>query len=186
MNPANDWTIMTTCRKSDPDRSARFYAAAGILNAVGLMGDMDDGPEQIPLCQNGIESEILSLLPQREYDIIITHSTVGEYTRHRRHEEVAAAVIGLIKSGRLQTSKLWMFAYEDGNRNYLPRPIKDADQTFTIPQNIWNRKYQMITETYGFHKDSWEAKTTPLKESFWTLNSFTEIQEWNKERDAVK
>ena len=186
MNPLNDWTIVTICRKSDPDRSTKFSAALKALNAKGKMGDIDDGPEQLPLNISDIEEVILSLLESTSYDLIITHSTQGEYTRHRRHEEVAEAVIGLIESGRLQAPELWMFAYEDGNRKHLPMPINNADQILTLPQDIWNKKYQIITETYGFQEDRWEAKTTPIKESFWIFNSVAKIQSWKKERDGEK
>ncbi|MHC4232319.1 MAG: PIG-L family deacetylase [Planctomycetota bacterium] len=182
MNPLNDWTIITICRKSDSDRSPKFSAALKALNAEGKMGDINDGPGQVPVDISDIEATILPLLGSPVYDLIITHSTQGEYTRHRRHEEVAEAVIGLVETGRLQVSKLWMFAYEDGNKKYLPMPINNADQISTLPQDIWNKKYQIITEIYGFQEDSWEAKTTPIKESFWIFNSVAEIQSWKKER----
>lgn len=182
MNPANEWTIAATCRKSDPDRNPKFYKAVRLLHATGYMGDLDDGPDQMPLAPETVESEILSLLPDRTFDLIITHSLHGEYTRHRRHEEVAAAVVALLESGRVKTSTLWMFAYEDGNRHYLPKPINHADLRVNIPQDIWSRKYHMITETYGFPEDGWEAKTTPVTEAFWVFNSVDEIRKLTIER----
>ena len=178
MNPDNDWTIITACRKSDPDRSCRFDVALKSLNAVGYMGDMDDGPDQIPLDGRQVEETILSLLKNTEYDIIFTHSTQGEYTRHRRHEEVADAVIHLIASGQLKTKKLWMFAYNDGNHKYFPKPIKHADVIIPLFGEIWKKKYDIITQVYGFAKDSWEAKTAPRREAFWSFSSVNGIKEW--------
>ena len=186
MNPDNEWTVVTLCRRSDPDRNPKYYAALKALNATGHMGDMDDGPEQIPLDIKDVETTVLSLLKNTEYDLIITHSTLGEYTRHRRHEEVAEAVLGLIESKRLTTKKIWMFAYEDGGREYLPRPIQYADQIISLPRDVWNTKYKMITEIYGFHKESWEAKATPRKEAFWSFRSPGGIKEWIKERSTIK
>jgi LmbE family N-acetylglucosaminyl deacetylase len=186
MNPDNEWTVISTCRKHDPDRSPKYYAALKILNATGDMGNLDDGPEQMPLEKGVVETTILSLLKKTDYDLIITHSTQGEYTRHRRHEEVADAVLGLIESKRLTTKKLWMFAYEDGGREYLPKPIQYADKIVPLPPDIWNRKYQMITEIYGFHKESWEAKTTPKTETFWAFTSAGGVQEKIHERSNVQ
>ena len=130
------------------------------------MADLDDGPEQTPLDSGQVQQTIELLLPAKSYDIIITHSTSGEYTRHLRHEETAQAVIELWKTDRLTAGQLWTFAYEDGNRKYLPRAIKDADLLVGLNKEIWRKKYDIITGIYGFKKDSFEAKTTPKEEAF--------------------
>ena len=171
MNPTCNWTVISTCRKDDPDRSGRFFSAIKIYNAKGKMGDLDDGPIQEPLKIEQVEQMILSLLPARNYDLIITHSIEGEYTRHRRHEEVAKAVTTLVETGRLQTDELLIFAYEDGNKKHFPRPIESAETIVQLPDHIWMKKYKIITETYGFDEQSWEAKTTPVKEAFWNFKS---------------
>ena len=93
MNPEVKWTVLTLCRKSDPDRAPRFFKALERLNAVGFMADPDDGPEQRPLDSSEIQKTITELLPSKRFDLIITHSTAGEYTRHLRHEETAKAVL---------------------------------------------------------------------------------------------
>ena len=171
MHPGRDWTVMTLCRKSDPDRAPRFFKALERLNAVGVMADLDDGPEQIQLDLRKVQATILELLPSREFDLMITHGLSGEYTRHRRHEETARAVEALRESGALSVKELWMFAYEDGGGNYLPRPIDDADFTIQLPGEIWRKKYDIITNVYGFDPDSFEAKTAPKKEAFWCFGS---------------
>lgn len=185
MNPDNEWNIITLCRKNDPDRSPKFYTALKTLNASGRMGDIDDGPEQAPLNLKDIEDSILELLPGRQYDLIITHSTQGEYTRHRRHEETAEAVIHLIETEQLKTKRLWMFAYEDGNCSHLPKPIKNTDKILPLPGEIWKKKYQIMTQTYGFAEDSWEARTTPKKESFWSFRSMRGIKDWIHARSIL-
>jgi LmbE family N-acetylglucosaminyl deacetylase len=171
MHPKIKWAIVTLCRKSDPDRAPRFYSALKRLNATGTMADLDDGPEQNPLDNSYVQKTILQLLHSVKFDLIITHGTKGEYTRHRRHEETARAVRTLWKTGNLQAQQLWMFAYEDGKKKYLPRPIENADIFIGLPKEIWQRKYNIITKIYGFDSESFEAKTTPRKESFWCFNT---------------
>jgi LmbE family N-acetylglucosaminyl deacetylase len=166
-NPEWECFVVCLCRGSDADRAPKFYKALQILNAKGTMGDLDDGPDQKPLSDETIESAILNLLPQNHFDLIITHSPNGEYTRHIRHEETGRAVSLLCESGKIPASELWTFAYEDGNKNYYPLAVQNAAIYTTLSRTIWQKKYRLITETYGFEKDSWEAKTTPLAEAFW-------------------
>lgn len=85
------------------------------------MGTIDDGPEQFPLEEGLVEKEVMDLLPDTYYDLIITHDPQGEYTRHRRHEEVSRAVIKLWYFEKIQARELWSFAYEDGNKNTILR-----------------------------------------------------------------
>ncbi|HUT44862.1 MAG TPA: PIG-L family deacetylase [Sedimentisphaerales bacterium] len=171
MNPESEWTVVTLCRKSDPDRAPRFFRAIEVLNATGAMGDLDDSPEQHPLTSRQVQHEILQILPSNRFDLIITHGLNGEYTRHLRHEETAKAVMALWKSDRLFAGQIWRFAYEDGGRKYLPRAIEDADMHIRPPEEIWQRKYDIITDIYGFEPDSFEAGTTPREEAFWCFKS---------------
>jgi LmbE family N-acetylglucosaminyl deacetylase len=171
MYPEIKWIVVTLCRKSDPDRAPRFFKALEIFTADGFMADLDDGPEQKPLDNNHVQQTIELLLPSKKFDIIITHSTSGEYTRHLRHEETAEAVLALWKTQRLIAEQLWTFAYEDGNRKYLPRAIDKADLLISLNKKIWRKKYDIITETYGFNKDSFEARTTPKQEAFWCFKA---------------
>jgi len=171
LHPEAKWTVVTLCRKSDIDRAPKFFRAIEHLNATGAMGDLDDQPEQLPLARLRTQSEILSLLPSSQFDLIITHSFRGEYTRHLRHEETGKAVLALWKCGMLSAKEIWMFAYEDGGARYLPRPVKTADQVIKLSKKIWQRKYDIITGIYGFGPDSFEAKITPREEAFWRFSS---------------
>ena len=171
MHPKVKWTVVTLCRKSDPDRAPKFYKALERLNAVGFMAVLDDSPEQTPLDNGEMQKTIAELLPSNRFDLVITHSTSGEYTRHLRHEETAKAVLELWNSDRLFADELWTFAYEDGNRKYLPRAIKDADLFVGLNDEIWREKYDIITRIYGFSQESFEAKTTPKEEAFWCLKA---------------
>jgi LmbE family N-acetylglucosaminyl deacetylase len=170
--------IITLCRKNDPDRAPRFYKALEVLNSQGNMADLDDGPDQLPLVAKNVENTILTMLSSKQYDLIISHNPSGEYTKNLRHEEVSAAVINLWYSGKISANELWTFAYEDGKRSYLPRPISKAaiHQELTEQQHM--RKYKIITETYGFSRSSWEAGTTPIEETFWQFSNAKEAKQW--------
>ena len=173
-----NWCIVTLCRASDGDRAPKFFQAQQVLGATGKMGDLDDGPEQKPLDETEVQGTIQKLLPQRHFDLVISHNPTGEYTRHIRHEEVGRAVITLWHTRQLSTDELWTFAYEDGGKRYLPRPIKTAPVYHLLPEQTWRKKYGIITGTYGFGQNSFEAETTPRAESFWRFTNPSDAQEW--------
>jgi len=155
------------------ERAPKFRQALQVLRSKGAMGDLDDGPEQRPLEEHEAENAILELLPPQYYDLVISHHPSGEYTRHIRHEETGQAVVKLWHSGRISTGEHWIFAYEDGHKEYLPRPVQTATIYRKLTKRIWLRKYSLITETYGFENSSFEAETTPRAEAFWRFhNSF--------------
>lgn len=170
-HPSNNWFIICLCRASDTIRAPRFYNTLKILNAQGNMGDLDDGPNQHPLDEKEVEDEILRLLPNTHFDLILTHNSSGEYTKHLRHEEVNKAVITLWNNGKITANEIWTFAYEDGNKAYFPKAIDNANIFESLPEKIWLKKYKLITETYGFEKNSWEAESTPLSEAFWQFKN---------------
>ena len=170
--------IVCLCRKNDKDRAPKFLKALSALGAKGVMGDLNDGPEQSPLNENEIEQAILKLIPDMFFNLIITHNPKGEYTRHLRHEEISKAVINMWIKGAITTDELWTFAYEDGHKSYYPRPLKIASSYHLLSKNTWNLKYNIITNTYGFEKSSWEAKTTPKEEAFWHFSNPIDVQQW--------
>jgi LmbE family N-acetylglucosaminyl deacetylase len=173
------WFIVCLCRGSDTERSIRFYNALEVLKSEGIMGDLDDGPEQKPLDEKDIEKTVLTLLPPIHFDLIITHSPVGEYTRHLRHEETGKTVIKLWNAGKISASELWIFAYEDGGKEYYPRPVKNATICRILTKRIWQIKHSIITNTYGFEKGSFEAETTPKTESFWQFSDPRHAGKWS-------
>jgi LmbE family N-acetylglucosaminyl deacetylase len=160
--------ILSLCRASDKNRVPKFYNALKILEAEGNMADLDDGPLQKPLDSNLVTGAIMEGLPSYSYDLIISHDPKGEYTRHLRHEEVGEAVIRLWSSEMISANELWTFAYEDGGKKYLPK----------LSQPVWEKKYNLITKTYGFDKDSFEAQTTPRAESFWQFTNHNNALQW--------
>ncbi len=180
-NPQCNWFVVCLCRKNDSDRAPKFKRVLKELNAKGIMGNLDDGPKQRPLDKKTVEKAILNLLPKQNFDLVITHSPFGEYTRHLRHEEIGSAVLELWKDKKIETKELWAFAYEDGEKKYYPQAIKAANIQQTLPENIWEEKYRIITEIYGFEKTGFEANTTPKTEAFWKFENPSVAQEWLEE-----
>lgn len=178
LHPYLKWFVACLCRKNDTDRSPKFNEALLVYKAKGIMGNLDDSAEQTPLDKKVVKKAILDLLPKQDFDLILTHSPSGEYTRHHRHEEIGRAVMDLWSDNKISTKELWTFAYEDGNKKYHPRAIKRANIQQTLPQNIWNEKYRIITEIYGFGKTGFEAKTTPKTEAFWQFKTPASAQNW--------
>ena len=170
-HPEFHWRIVTLCRASDPDRAPRFRQVVERFGGVGAMADLDDGAELHSLPRELVEQTVMRLLEEGEYAMILTHGPNGEYTSHRRHEECSQAVVGLWSSGRIWAGQLWLFAYEDGARNYLPRVRSDADRREVLTDAVWHQKHHMITGLYGFALDSWEARTTPREEGFWCFDT---------------
>ncbi len=185
-HPSWECYIVCLCRGKDEDRAPKFNEALKELRSEGIMGDLDDGSDQRGLEENDVENAILELLPPGFYDLVISHHPSGEYTRHIRHEETGQAVIRLWHSGRISTGEFWAFAYEDGNKEYLPKPVHEASVVRTLTKRIWLRKYSIITETYGFETSSFEAMTTPRAESFWQFNNSFEARKQIKLNGAIK
>jgi len=166
-HPSWNWFIVSLCRGKDIERARKFYEALQILQSDGTMGDLDDGPQQKPLEEAEVQQAILELLPHEHYDLILTHNISGEYTQHLRHQEVSWAVNNLWLNDEISADTLLTFAYEDGNKHYLPRAIEKATIFKCLSKKIWTKKHNLITKTYGFGNGSWEAMTTPRAEAFW-------------------
>ena len=180
-----DWFIGTLCRASDPDRAPKFTRVLERLHARGAMLDMEDGPEQRPLPALDVQRQVLMLLPGIHFDMLLTHGPQGEYTWHRRHVEVCQAVVALWRAGRISADALWLFAYEDGERQHLPRAVRNAHVQQPLPPEVWRTKFDLMTQVYGFHPESWEARTTPRAEAFWCFESPRLLDLWLREKELT-
>lgn len=181
-HPEFRWRIVTLCRGRDADRAPRFQRILERFGAEGEMADLDDGPEQTPLPEEQLNSTVANLLGGDRYDLILTHGAMGEYTAHRRHSECSRAVAAQWAAGIIDARRLWMFAYSDCGRAFLPRVRTDADWRDVLPGEVWVEKHRLITEVYGFHPDSWEARTTPCEEGFWCFDSTKAVEDRLAER----
>ena len=183
-HPDWNWFIASLCRGDDPDRAPRFERVLEQMGAEGGMGRLDDGPTQEPLTDGEVENAILSLMPRKPHDVVFTHGPKGEYTRHRRHEEVCRAVVRLWETARLETNTLLLFAYKDGAGRHLPRADRGAPVRERLGKERWERKHAIIVETYGFEETSWEARTTTREEAFWCFHSPKDANSWIAARRA--
>ncbi len=170
-HPEFHWRIVTLCRALDPDRAPRFRGVLQRLGAEGEMADLDDGPGQTPLPAGQVQETVTRLLDGASYALLLTHGPQGEYTEHRWHVECSRAVVDLWQSGGIRAGRLWLFAYEDGGRAYLPRVRGDAGRRDVLTDGVWIEKRRIITELYGFSSNSWEARTTPREEGFWCFDT---------------
>lgn len=185
MHPEWQWTVISLCRASDLERAAKFQQAVERLGVSGIMADLDDGPQQVPLPEYVIQQTVLSLLPYSQFDLVLTHSPFGEYTRHRRHEETGVAVGKLWRDRDIHSQEMWMFAYEDtgkGGKGDVPTPIAMAHQKLALPEHIWRQKSQIITGIYGFTSESYEAEIVQREEAFWCFANPAEYERWLKSR----
>lgn len=175
-----DWqlTVVSLCRGDDSDRAPRFFRVAEEFKAEAIIGNLDDGPDQPPLPETEVQQTILSLLPEKHFDIVLTHSPYGEYTRHLRHEETSRAVVSLWANNSISANEVRMFAYEDDGKRYSPRPIRTAHQLIKLPEHIRQMKYRIITDLYGFTADSFEAGAVSPEEAFWCFRIPDEYRKW--------
>ena len=170
--------VWCACRAHDAERAPKFHRVLERLGARGTMADLDDSPEQPPLADEHVEKALLECLPTRHFDRILTHSPLGEYTRHKRHEDVARAVLRLWLRGALSAAELWLFAYDDQGGSQLPRALENADIRFELSSEVWERKHRLITQDYGFAEASWEARATPRSEGFFRVTTTERATAW--------
>jgi len=174
--------VWCACRAHDVDRAPKFRRVLERFGAQGVMADLDDSPEQPRLADELVEQSLLEYLPSRHFDRILTHSPLGEYTRHQRHEDVGRAVLRLWLRGALSAAELWLFAYDDDGGRHLPRALANADITRELSPEVWQRKHRLLTEDYGFADASWEARTTPRSEGFFRVTTAECAATWLGQR----
>jgi LmbE family N-acetylglucosaminyl deacetylase len=170
--------ILGLCRAGDSDRAPKFRKAIACFNGAGELRDCDDSPEQRPLPQMEMLGAIGRWAASYSFDLIITHGPKGEYTRHRRHEEVFRAVFDLWRTRTLVSKSLWLFAYEDGHGSYLPKANPDAHRKTVLSSAALAEKRRIIQEIYGFLPESWEARAVPSVEAFWCFSFPGEVKLW--------
>jgi LmbE family N-acetylglucosaminyl deacetylase len=170
-HPSWAWHVVCLSRADDPDRAPKFRRVVEHLGATGSIGALDDSPAQPSLAGDRVRDTVLSLLPRGRFDLVFTHGPLGEYTRHRRHEECCRAVVALWQASLLHTDHLCLFAYEDGGGAYAPQVRADADRRYRLSPGTMRRKRDIITRFYGFSDQSWEARITPEVEGFQCFRS---------------
>src|SRR3989344_4944641 len=71
-----NWTVISLCRKNDPDRAPKFKETCKFYKAESLISDLNDKILK-PILTSQIIKKIRSLLPKFKYDVIFTHGKNG-------------------------------------------------------------------------------------------------------------
>ncbi|MCJ7522998.1 MAG: hypothetical protein MUP21_12400, partial [Dehalococcoidia bacterium] len=56
--------------------------------------------------------------------------------------------------------------------------IVGAHRVSQLPRNIWEQKYRIVTEVYGFAAETYEANIVQQEEAFWCFSSYAGFEEW--------
>ncbi len=160
------WRIVTLCRATIQIALQSSAGSCSNWERVARWRISMTNPIRSRCQSSRFRTPILRLLAGSSYNLILTHGPKGEYTQHRRHEECCHAVVGLWQLDRIDTERLWLFAYEDGGHAYLPRVREDADRRDVLTDHLWLEKRRLIMDLYGYEADSWEARTAPREEGF--------------------
>ena len=179
-HPEAAWHIITLCRGSDTDRAPKFKKILTAYNAAGAMADIDDGPDQTPLnladiqekpsrkiCRTTSTTASSPTAPQAN-----TPATAGTKKPHKPFWTCSSQTVSA--RPRCGCSPIRTTTDRIYRNPYPPR-------TYTIHchRKYGRKKYDLITNTYGFSADSWEARTTPKTEAFWTFTSAGRRQKTN-------
>jgi len=125
-----------------------------------------------PLSINEVINKIRQIVPKRDYDYIFTHGLNGEYG-HIRHMEIHSAVKEMIKKGELTCEKAFFFSYKLSNNFVqnipelkIPVPNDNSDMFTQLSDNLIKNKINLITNFYGFKRDSFETLSCNKRETF--------------------
>ena len=76
----------------------------------------------------------------------------------------------MIKDKRLICQKIFYFAYKKRGANIANNTIL-ANCYLDLSKAELRRKKEIITDYYGFSKNSFEAKSSKKRETFWLINN---------------
>jgi LmbE family N-acetylglucosaminyl deacetylase len=155
-----DATIISLCRKNDPDRAPKFKKICKIYKAKSIIDDLDDEKlDGIPVNEVTKRLEKIS----GSYSKIFTHGKNGEYG-HIRHKDVHKGVNLMMKNKRLKCDEAMFFSYQRiGKYSY---PKKDSDKFIYLDKVLLDKKKSLIREVYGFCADGFEDICCRNKEAF--------------------
>lgn len=158
------WTIMSLCRKDDPDRAPKFRRVCSHYKAASVISDLEDeGVMSIKQSLPEIKERILKL-KQKSFTFLFTHGYNGEYG-HIRHKGVHLAVKELIREGIIKCDKLYFFAYKLNSQDKI---VNDSfDWAVDLSKDILKKKKEIIKKMYGFSEKSFENTSCLAKETFY-------------------
>ncbi|MHC4842736.1 MAG: PIG-L family deacetylase [Planctomycetota bacterium] len=172
MHPETKWTIVTLCGGDDEELKAKFTKAAEQFNAEPVMGDFNVETEELSSAFQ-IQKALSKLLFAERFDVIITHSFWGEYSHTKMASLTAKSVLGMTRTGQLMAKQILQFAYEKKGESLLITPVPESDILIELDEELVEKKFQIITDIYGYSQDTVEVKSISNQETFWLLGQQT-------------
>jgi len=155
-------TIISLCRRDDPDRAPKFKKVCKIYNAKCFMSDLEDEKLQSEEVDEAIK-RIKSFIDDKWYDCLFTHGSNGEYG-HQRHKDVHKAVVKMLKLGDLKAKKVFFFNYKISRAICIAR--RNSDKFIKMRGVYLMKKRYLIEGVYGFNRDSFEYICSKDLENF--------------------
>ena len=172
MFPNVEWTILSLCRKDDPDRAPKFKKVCRLYGARSLISNLEDegvmdAKESLPEIQTRIESA-LKKIGQNRFTYLFTHGYNGEYG-HPRHIGAHRAVNQMLRAKTLSAKQIFYFSYKRLEHKGQPTvcvPNKRGNFISALPDQIFKKKKFIIEKVYGFSQSSFEYKSSAPIETF--------------------
>ena len=172
LHSETNWTILSLCGGQNSDLKTRFIKAAETFGAEPIIGDFQIDTEELP-SQFQVQKEIGKLMFSERFDVIVTHAVWGEYQHIEMASIAAKSVLNMTRTGQFVAKQTLQFAYEKKQENPLITPVQDADITLELDKDIIEKKFEIITDIYGFSQDTLEVKSISDIETFWLLGQKT-------------
>jgi LmbE family N-acetylglucosaminyl deacetylase len=163
-----NWTILSLCGGQNPDMKEKFIKAAEIFGAEPIIGDFHVDTEELP-SQFQVQKEIAKLMFSERFDVIVTHAVWGEYQHIEMASITAKSVLNMTRTGQFVAKQILQFAYEKKQESHLITPVQEADIILELDKDIIEKKFEIITDIYGFSQDTLEVKSISDQETFWLL-----------------
>jgi LmbE family N-acetylglucosaminyl deacetylase len=165
-HPDWDWTVLALCRADDADRAPKFRRVCELVDARGILSDLDDGnPLGAVDFERDLAPRIEPHLGGSQWDLLLTHGSNGEYG-HPRHIQTQEAIHLLAESSRLRTRRLWTFAYEAVNPIGNCRPASWANWTVELSRGELAEKRRLVRDVYGHPERGFEVRSCISPEAF--------------------
>ncbi len=160
------WTILSLCRKEDPDRKPKFFRVCEHLNARGFISDLeDDHPEEDLPRLDEVVKRVEPVVHDKEFDVVFTHNSNGEYG-HKRHAETHNAVMRMYREGLLRAKEIFCFDYVRKEGPFRAKPNPKAKTVFRLSREEHEKKKHLIRDVYGFSEGSFEFISCSPTEAF--------------------
>lgn len=168
-HPELDWTILSLCRASDPDRAPKFKKVCDYLGAKGIIEDLDDeGRLGFEDSVKATKSLITKFLKKSgSFDYIFTHGQNGEYG-HEGHKVIHEAIKQLVDSGGLKAEKIYHFNYKKSNNKIIAKA--DSNLVMNLTKTEFRKKKNLMTQIYGYEEKGIDANYCTNPEAFKIIN----------------